>query len=324
MAERVTASAPGKLMLFGEHAVVYGVPCLVTAVDRRMKVSLERRRDKKLVIKAKQVGLPYYVRNIKEAGKGETPKPARFTEKLVANFYEQYGLSNGLEVTTDCQFSDKYGFGASAAVTAALGYGLSQLYGIKQTKEDLFNLGYRTVIGVQGVGSGFDVAAAIWGGTIYYIKGKKIESIKCKDHLLAVGYTGVKADTPALVRQVAELRRQEPLRVAGIFSQIKEVVEEARVVLEKGTGRSLGRLMERNQRLLRELGVSSQKIEDLIEACGRGGAWGAKLSGAGGGDCIIASVAEESGDRIRGEITQAGGGMVKVGYQAEGVRLESE
>ena len=201
----VTASAPGKLMLFGEHAVVYGHPCIVTAVDKRMRVRVGFNGKGAIVVHAPQLGMDHYHKRMADLGKHDVPRQVRFIELLVKNFTKTYGLERGLDIATDCEFSSDFGFGSSAAVTVALAFGLNRLLRIRLTKQQLFDLCYRTVLDVQGVGSGFDVAAALYGRTLYFVSGgKAIEHVSPARLALVVGYTGVKADTPTLVRQVAE------------------------------------------------------------------------------------------------------------------------
>jgi mevalonate kinase len=189
----------------------------------------------------------------------------------------------------------------------------------------LFELAYKTVLGVQGVGSGFDVAAAIWGGTIYYIKGeKRVEQIYCDDYPLIVGYTGVKANTPKLVRRVAIQRKKNLKKTGETFTQIERLVKTAKLALKNKDYRRLGKLMNANQERLIDLGVSSRKIEKLIKVCIECGAWGAKLSGAGGGDCIIGLAENNRRSQIEEKINLAGGEVIQVKHSAEGVRLETE
>lgn len=321
--ETITTSAPGKLMLFGEHAVIYGHPCIVAAVDQRIRVSTRFNGKDEVVIQAPQMGLDRYHKKISDLGKQEVPKPVRFIEVLLKNFHGQFVLEQGVEVTTKSDFSASYGFGSSAAVTVALASGLSKLKNIELTKRDLFKLCYKTVLDVQGLGSGFDIAAAIFGGVVYFFGGGEvIEELNVSSLPLVVGYTGIKADTPTLVRQVAEFRRKNVELVDNIFKYIEDMVKRARIALETSNWKRIGMLMTKDQMLLSQLGISSEELERLIEAAIEGGAYGAKLSGAGGGDCMIAVVDESKRGSVEQAIQEAKGEVVKVGLGAEGVRLE--
>ena len=134
MKERIEVSAPGKLMLFGEHAVVYDRPCLVTAVDHRIRVSVEPQSENMLQIDAPEVGVKGYSRRIDSLAKtSDMPKGVRFVETSVKNFYEEFGVVSGLKVETKSEFSSECGFGSSSAVTVGVLKSLSELFGMKMT-----------------------------------------------------------------------------------------------------------------------------------------------------------------------------------------------
>jgi len=320
---KVTASAPGKLMLFGEHAVVYGRPCLVTAVDRRIKVSVELLERNEVVISAPEVGITSFCQRLGDLGKKPCPKEVIFVSRGIKNFFAAAKIKNGLKIATKSDFSSQFGFGSSSAVTVATLKALSELFGKKLTKQALFDIGYRTVLEIQGVGSGFDLAAAIWGGTLCFVAGgKKIEPVKVGQLPIVVGYTGIKADTPTLVRKVATYYQSNRILVDAIFDSVEKIVIKAREALENRDYPELGVLMDQNQDFLEKLGVNCGKLNRLIEAARKAGAYGAKLSGAGGGDCMIAVVSDENRKRVKSGINAAGGLVLKVKINAEGVRVE--
>jgi len=299
---KVKVSAPGKLMLLGEHAVIYDKPCLVAAVDKRMEVEVEK-VDKDMI----------------EAPEG---MDLRFVKMVLKKFKKEY-RKGGVKVVTKNGFSSNYGFGSSAAVTVALSRALFELFEIKISKQELFDFGFKVVREVQGLGSGFDVAAAVYGGVSYFVKGgKKIEELKVRELPIVVGYTGVKAKTAELVRQVAELKKKQPEKVGAWLEQMGMMVEKGRKLLIKKKWQELGKLMSENQEILRHLGVSSQRLERLIEVAMEAGADGAKLSGAGKGDCMIALVEEEKREGVEKAIEVAGGKVLRVRLGAEGVRRE--
>lgn len=321
---KIEVSTPGKLMLFGEHSVVYGRPCIVTAADQRMRVVVEIEKSSNLQLIAPEVGLSNYLQNIDNLGKSQNiPKGARFVETAVKNFFEKYNIRSGLKIETRSEFSSKFGFGSSSAVTVGVIKALSELFKLELCKQELFDLSYKTVLDVQGVGSGFDLTAAIWGGTIYFkTGGEVIEPIKVLEFPLVVGYTGIKADTPTLIRQVADLHQKNESEVENIFDQIAILTEEAKKALMSGDLKTAGRLMNLNQELLNQLGVSTNKLTVLIEAARGAGAYGAKLSGAGGGDCMISLIQEDNRIEVEEAITKVGGTVLKVETNAEGVNLK--
>jgi mevalonate kinase len=310
-------------MLFGEHAVVYGRPCIVTAVDQRIRVTVEKITSNELIVEAPDVGISGYGKNVAGLGAGNIPKEVKFIEFAVGNFKKAYGLSGGVKITTKSDFSSKFGFGSSSAVTVAVLKALSELFQKNLSKKELFDLSYKTVIDIQGVGSGFDLAAAVWGGTLYFVgRGKVIKPLKTTGLPVIVGYTGIKADTTTLIRQVGELYKFQKTKIEGIFNSIKGVVETAKTAIEDSNFKKLGELMNLNQELLETLGVSTQKLSGLILASRNAGAYGAKLSGAGGGDCMIALASANEKKDVEEAIEKAGGQVIDIKTGAEGVKIE--
>lgn len=318
----IKVSAPGKLMLFGDHAVVHGGPCIVTSVDHRISVFLEKRNDNQIVLNAPDVNFQNYIVSVNDLDKPH-PKEVRFLLTAISNFFDKYKIKHGLKVETKSEFSAKVGLGSSSAVTVSTIKGLAELCKIKITNKELFNLSYKTVLDIQEVGSGFDVATAIYGGTLYFVTGGKIiKPLKIEDIPLLVGYTGVKADTATLVKMVYRKLLKNPEKIKEIFDKSQEIVNLAKVEMEKSNWEKVGELMNLNQDLLRKLGVSSKELEDLIKAALEAGAYGAKLSGAGGGDCMIAIVNVAKRDIIKRAIEKAGGEIIKVKLQTKGVKRE--
>ena len=319
----ITVSAPGKLMLFGEHAAVYGHPCIVTAVDERMYATIELLDSQDFELQAPDVKVVDYKKPIAELGDGEIPKGAKFVEIAVKNFFEKYNLSQGIKVTTRSDFSSEFGFGSSSASTVCVIKALSEIFDLKLYNKEIFDLSCKTVLDIQGKGSGFDVAAAVYGGTLYFFTGGKvIEPLHVTSLPLIVGYSGVKADTVTLINSVKELSTSNPQLVEGIYNSIEIITESAKKELLSQDFEKVGELMSENQKLLVSLGASIPKIDDMILGATENGAFGAKLSGAGGGDCIIALSPSEKIDSVNNGITNAGGKILAVKTNAEGARIE--
>jgi mevalonate kinase len=319
----ISVSAPGKLMLFGEHAVVYGNPCIVTAVDQRIYVNVEKKVGENININAPELRVDNYSIKISDLGRIDYPKEVKFVLKAVEIFFKKFKVVSGLKIDTKSDFSSLFGFGSSSAVTVCVIKALAEIFDIQVGNKALFDISYKTVLEVQGVGSGFDIAAAVWGGTIYFVGGGKvIKPLKISDPILVVGYTGIKADTTTLVQKVAGLYKTDKKNIDEIFTSIKVVVRGARIALENTDYLKLGELMDENQKLLRKLSVSSAKLDNLINSAKQAGAFGAKLSGAGGGDCMIALADKSKTLKISKAIEQSGGTVLDVKFNAEGVKIE--
>ncbi len=333
--KRIIVSAPGKLMLLGEHAVVYGKPCLVTAVNQRMQATVELTDTPFFQLEAPDVNVTGYKKPMESLGKGDIPKGAKFVEIALKNFIShirgRLAWLGGIKITTRSEFSSQFGFGSSSASTVcvimALFAFLNDDLAYKQSlqanlKKEIFKIAFKTVLDIQGKGSGFDVAAAIYGGTLHFIAGGKlIKPLNIANLPLIIGYTGVKADTITLVNQVSDLAQKYPEIVDNIYSQILLLVEIAKKGLEKNRLEEVGEVMNINQGFLASLGVSSDRLSSLIYAARNAGAYGAKLSGAGGGDCMIALAPPAKVSAVKKAITAAGGQIIDIEVNAEGVKV---
>lgn len=319
----ITISVPGKLMLMGEHAVVYGRPCMVTAVDQRMKVSIELLDQPIFQLTAPDLNISHYQKSIGEVGKGKILKETKFAEIAVKNFSDKYKVTSGLAIKTQSDFSPKFGFGSSSAVTVGVIKALAELFKVKLTQKELFDLSYKTVLDVQGKGSGFDVAAAIYGGTLYFQTGGSIiEPLIIDGFNLVVGFSGIKADTVTMMSLVRTKMENYKTGVEKIFDNIGKLVNEGKMAILDKEWERLGTLMDYNQNYLEDLGVSTSKLNQMIAGAKAAGAYGAKLSGAGGGDCIIALVSAKSRYKVSQAIKKAGGQIIDTKVNAEGARRE--
>lgn len=322
--KNISVSSPGKLMLMGEHAVLYTHPCLVTAVDRRMRISIKRIEPPTFVLDAPDVHIATYEKPMNMLGIGDIPKGAQFIERALQRFMTTYPIEGGVHISVSSDFSDQLGFGSSSASAAGAIRALSEIFDTHLSSKQIFAMAYQAVTDVQGKASGFDVATAVYGGTLYFVTaGKMIEPIACASMPLIVGYTGVKADTTSLVQEVNAKMRAKPERVKRIFDAIEKLVNDAKAKIIEGDWERVGKLMDFNQEYLRDLGVSSEKLESLIVAAKQAGAWGAKLSGAGGGDCMIAISSEETKKAVEHAIESAGGQVIHIMAHAEGTRRDT-
>lgn len=325
--KQVTASAPGKLMLSVGYAVVHGRPTIVTAVDQRLYATVIKNGIDVFHLDAPDLGLSAYTKTIADLGTKELPKAVRFIEILYKNFLEKHPQKEGIIVTTKSDFSSFYGFGSSSAVTVAFAKALTSLYDIKMSNSELFDLCYKAVIDVQGVGSGFDLAAAIWGGTLYFVSpAKVVKTINAKRLPIVIAYSGAKADTPTLIRIVDNMHEDNPTKINDIFDGIGKIADDFDEIFKSNYDdnnlEKIGSLFNQSQEFARKLKVSNRKIEKLVSAAMDAGAFGATASGAGGGDCVLAIIDEENREKVESAMRQAGGEIINVDLNAPGVRIE--
>lgn len=325
MISSVVASAPGKLMLFGEHAVVYGHPCLVTAVNLRVSVQVTRTNQAQVTITTPTTVEPFSTSVEALVAATTVPDNVKFVALALKKFWEFSDTGFGVEISTGSEFVNASGLGSSSAVTVATITALAAVTGVSLTPTQLFQLSFDTVLAAQqGRASGFDVASAVYGGTIYYQnQGAEIRPVAVKDLPLMIIHSGVKASTPQLVGRVARLQQQYPQHVARIFRGIAALVNDAVPLLEQGDLESLGQLMNFNQGYLNALGVSTGRLDGLVAGTIKYGASGAKISGAGGGDCIIALAAPAAQNKIARFVQQnVGLSRITAEIGAAGARIE--
>jgi mevalonate kinase len=321
---KIIASAPGKLMLFGEHAVVHQYPCLVTAVDLRIQVSVEKNDVPMIYIETPHLSeqgqsfsLP-----VNELFNDQFLHPqTKFIVASIRKVFSRYNIQQGLNIHSYGPIQS-YGLGSSSAVTTASIFALLNLFGIVDDRQLLFDLAYSAVLEAQSLGSGFDVASAIYGGTIFYQPTQKIEPLPIIDLPIVIGYSGAKVSTTNLVKEVDQLSFEFPEIIDLIFKSIGKIAANARMAILQNNWRTAGSLANINQGLLESLGVSTTNLNEPIQAARRSGAFGAKLSGAGGGDCMFAIVDETNKESVEKAIETSGAQVLRFATNAEGVRLE--
>ncbi len=324
----VTASAPGKLMLFGEHAVVYGYPCLVTTVDLRVSTTIERTQSGTIDIAPSLPGEAeqHYLFTLDEIVQSNVifPKAVSFVASAIAHFFRRYNVRSGLHIMTT-GLAKNYGLGSSSAITVATIAALNALFDVQLSSREIFDLAFAVVLDVQrGTASGFDVAAAVYGGTVYYSKrGDIIEPLELPAPSFIVGYSGEKVSTTDYVEQVRRLYQQMPTLIEPIFALMTTIVEQARLALHAGDHAEIGRLMNINQGLLDSLGVNTLSLARPIFAARDAGALGAKLSGAGGGDCMFAIADDDARGAVITAMQSAGCEVLDVALHTDGVCIDT-
>jgi mevalonate kinase len=325
MKKQVTVSAPGKLLLMGDHAVVYDRPCLVAAIDKRIYVTIKVSAEPGLLIDAPDINLVKYHKDFSKLTKGEVPKQAEYIEQVVHEFRKQYDVGIGIEVSTSApELDSRFGFGTSAATLAATVFALNELTHSSLERKQLFDIAYKSVHALKGVGSGFDVAASLFGSVLYFeTGGKEIRSIELNQDLdLTIAYSGHKADTPTIVKRVAMERQTHVALTDRIFDDIKDTVTGSIQLLEQGNFEAFGSNMNKQQKFLEELGVSTKELDEICNLANASGAYGAKLSGAGGGDIALILSPEGSREHVISRLRGAGYVTMELQVDHEGARIE--
>ena len=291
------SSAPGKVYLFGEHAVVYGEPAVPCAIERRAMVEVQTREDDKLRVNAEDLSIDGFT--VEYGGEGEDRPDVDVNESLLAaaTGYVDEAVRQvrdvagrpevGFDVTIESDIPLGAGLGSSAAVVvAAIDAGTREL-GVTLSAEELAERAFQTEYTVQeGQASRADTYCSTIGGAVR-VEGDDCRSIEAPDLPLVIGFDGGAGDTGALVAGVRDLTEEYDF-AAETVETIGSVVREGEAALADGDLAELGRLMNFNHGLLSALGVSSLTLDARVWAARDADAHGAKLTGAGGGGCIVA------------------------------------
>ncbi len=277
---RVVASAPGSLMLLGEHAVLHGHRALVCAINRRITVRLFPMEEREVRIDS---SLGSY-----ESPLGDLVDDAKLRFVIQAVRQHADRLPSGLELRIDSEFSADIGFGSSAAVTVAVNAAIfSWLLGEPPEPEQLFALSLKTVRAVQGRGSGADLAASVFGGVVGYTTKPTFQPVPVSMPLTAV-YCGYKTPTPKVIQKVEQLRAADPIKYERIFEAMDQGVLSALDCLRNHGLSQFGTILNRNQQLMDEMGVNTPELQEIVEALQASpDVFGAKISGSGLGDCAV-------------------------------------
>lgn len=271
----------GKVILFGEHFVVYGIPAIASALSGKTITRVEYSDKFELVDNRPET--PGYKEKKKEQ-QGDSLR--RILEFLKIDVEK-----NPIRITLSGDLVAASGVGASAASCAAIARALNEHFNLGLNDEGINRAAYEGEKGYHGTPSGIDNTAATYGGIILFTKGDppKIERISMKTPIEIVeGNTGITSDTKTVVEDVAKKKEGNPQEFEEIFKRAKEITEEAKEALINADAEKIGRLMDENQELLRRIGVSCDELETLIKIGKDNGALGAKLTGTGRGGLMLA------------------------------------
>jgi mevalonate kinase len=283
------ASAPGKVVLFGEHFVVYGNPAILAAIDKRVHAKIQVSSGEEITILSGQklVGPAGSERIIKTQN---SPEPKQLLEPLVEcakAVLSERDSKIGLNIELNSYFPMGIGLGSSAACCVAITGAVDSLFH-QPTKKWICMKATESERRIHHNSSGADCNICTYGGIMYYTKRNGFRRIRVKEDLpLALLNTKERHSTGELVSSVKNYRDSNYQAFKVLAGSSKIISKKAVNAIKQNDYRRIGGLMNQNQTLLQEIGVSTRKIQRLIDLCLKKGALGAKLTGAGGGGCVI-------------------------------------
>jgi len=293
----VESSAPGKMILFGEHSVVYGKTAVVLAIDRRAKVFAEKRSDKKIFIDADNLGFSgYFEDDVYYPVRGKAWRGRNLAALNVSarKTLDYIGIDVGANLKVRSMIPIAVGLGSSAAICVATVSAIERLHDSGLKPEEISKLAFEGETVIHGKPSGVDNNVSTFGGVMSYDKENGIKRHKLSHNIpFIIGNTNKKRSTKRMVENVAALRERNLKEFEKILDSMGIIADEGLSALLKADIYRIGDLMNFNHGLLSALGVSTMKLEILCHTSRNNGALGAKLTGAGGGGCMIA-ISEDS------------------------------
>lgn len=304
----ITASAPAKAIILGEHTALYKNPALAMALDLRSYVTVGKRHDKEVRISAPE--LAEFSKKRQELG-----------EALVKKGVELAG-GGGYDLLVKSDIPLASGLGSSASIASALIAALSWEAHLKLPLREVAKAAWRCEDLVHGKSSGLDPFVVTYGGICLFEDGdvEKVASYSKPKFIIA--HSGVTSDTAEIVSDMSRVKSQEPEWFNTFLGTSKTLVLEGREAIERGDARKLGELMDQNHELLKDMGLSCPQAERLVGAARDAGAYGAKICGAGRGGIILALVDGKTKDSVSKALSNAGGKIIRAEMSEEGVRIE--
>lgn len=305
MFERFEISAPGSIMLMGEHAVLHGSRAVVCAVNRRLRMRVRPRVDPVLRI---QSALGVYESPLRDL------EPVHLFRFMLEGL-RGMELSCGLEIVVESEFSDQVGLGSSAAVSVCTRMARQHLEKQAPSLDAVLRSARADIRHIQGRGSGADAAASVFGGLLAYRPDPPEVHTLSTPLELVLSYAGYKTPTPEVIQRVDERFREEPDRVKRLYCRMANETECGIEALFRGDREAWAVSVKGYQDAMRELGVSDPVLERMIARLeAQNGVRAAKISGSGLGDCVVGF--GQTDPPIEGE------SLIHVAVEPEGVRFE--
>jgi len=275
----------GKVILFSEHFVVHGVPGIVSAIDSTVDAEV------------KKIIEEITVKDERKGAKGYTIKKRTQQKESIERMLKTMGIDPekaSLEIWLGGNLPGFSGIGASAASSVAIARAIAEEFEMDLSDEKINEIAYEAEKAYAGTPSGIDNTAATYGGLIWFKRNLSggpdtIEKLSIREPVeIVIGNTGIVADTKEMVAGVAARKKRNPEKYNSLFRQAEELAFTARKALEEFDLRKVGKLMNENHRLLQEIEVSCKELDYLVNLAREHGSFGAKLTGGGGGGCMVA------------------------------------
>ena len=280
------ASAPGKVILFGEHFVVYGVKAILCSINKRVTVTAEKISDKKIVINS-EIGNLILEPNKSISEINSPLKPFYYlANKVIKN------QDTGIQIKIDSEIPLGVGLGSSSACCVAGAAAIFKLFG-DISKEEILELAIEAERTIFENTSGADCTVCVYGGIMEYDKKQGFKKIEDEPNFqLVIANSNIEHSTESMVSEVKAFTIKNKEEFSKLLDQELELVEDVLKLLKENNTIKLGEKINQNQKYLETIGISNNQLRKMIEI-GQKTSFGAKITGSGGGGCIFA-ITDES------------------------------
>ena len=280
------ASAPGKVILFGEHFVVYGVKAILCSINKRVTVTAEKISDKKIVINS-EIGNLILEPNKSISEINSPLKPFYYLgNKVIKN------QDTGIQIKIDSEIPLGVGLGSSSACCVAGAAAIFKLFG-DTSKEEILELAIEAERTIFENTSGADCTVCVYGGIMEYDKKQGFKKIEDEPNFqLVIANSNIEHSTESMVSEVKAFTIKNKEEFSKLLNQELELVEDVLKLLKENNTIELGEKINQNQEYLETIGISNNQLREMIEI-GQKTSFGAKITGSGGGGCIFA-ITDES------------------------------
>ena len=293
------ASAPGKVILFGEHFVVYGVKAILCAINKRITVSVEKIDENKISIKSNIGNLEL------EAGKSisEINSPLKPFYYLANKMIQTHDQTSGIEISVESEIPLGVGLGSSSACCVAGAAAISRLF-TETSKEEILKLAIEAEKTIFENTSGADCTVCTYGGLMEYDKKNGFTKIESEPNFhLVIANSNIEHTTETIVAGVKKFKDENEQEFSKLCDDESKLVEVVLQLLKENNAKELGQKVTQNQEYLETIGISNEKLRDMIQI-GQKSSFGAKITGAGGGGCIFALTDESNLDKTINEFKE--------------------
>jgi mevalonate kinase len=320
---KAIGSGFGKVILFNEHFVVYGIPAIASAIDSKTETVIERIFDPTMLKPSGNEGAiagdGWILEDARPANPGYKAKKIEQQKKSIDLVLKAMGFNakkNNIRITLAGDLKAVGGVGASAAVCVSIARALNNEFKLGLDDKRINEIAYEGETAYAGTPSGIDNTASTYGGLLWFVKNlaggeNTMELIKMKKPLrIVMGNTFVTTDTEAAVAGVRKRKLENPKRYEEIFGRAKELVFEARKAVEAYDTEKIGTLMNENHKLLQQIEVSHPRLDLLVTIALENGAVGAKMTGGGLGGYMVALTPEKE---VQDKVAKA---VEAIGFEA--------